>query len=219
MAVNLQNWVFLVPTVHELRFGDLKGNPEQIVGMVGHSSIQLQHKATCFRVCVATVEVYLYLLIHLTSTNSHKMDILRQIVKMKPAEDIAEFSVKYDGLILVSSAKKDEAVSAMRRFYKINRDTLEEGAAVISTLSCNRFVLSGNYFDTQRILLTAADNANPKLVCFIYNRGGFRRALECRVLLCDSEKDANLLSRCLNSVSKNCSFWYKRLTFFLLLNN
>ena len=130
-------------------------------------------------------------------------------MKRKPAEDMAELSVKYEGLVLVSSAKKNEAVSAMRRFYKINRDTLEEGAAVISTLSCNRFVLSGNYFDIQRILLTAVDKAQPELMCFVYNRGGFRRALECHILLCDSERDANLLSRCLNRDSKTAPFGTK----------
>ena len=98
------------------------------------------------------------------------MDILRQIIKRKPAEDMAEFSVKYDGLILVYSAKKHEAVNAMRKFYKINKDTLGKGEGVISTLSSNRFVLSGNYFDTQRILLTAVDKANPEMVCFVCNR-------------------------------------------------
>ena len=48
---------------------------------------------------VAIAEIYLSLLILFTSINSHKMDILRQIMKRKPAEDMAEFSVKYDGLI------------------------------------------------------------------------------------------------------------------------
>ena len=135
------------------------------------------------------------------------MDILRQIIKRKPAEDMAEFSVKYDGLILVYSAKKHEAVNAMRKFYKINKDTLGKGEGLISTLSSNRFVLSGNYFDTQRILMTAVDKANPEMVCFVYNRGGFRRALECHIFLCDSTMDAKRLSHCLNRDSKNRSIW------------
>ena len=137
------------------------------------------------------------------------MDILRQIMKRKPAEDMAEFSVKYDGLILVYSAKKHEAVNAMRKFYKINEDTLGKGEGVISTLSCNRFVLSGNSFDTQRILLTAVDKANPEMVCFVYNRSGFRRALECHIFLCDSTMDAKRLSHCLNRDSKTAPFGKK----------
>ena len=163
---------------------------------------------------VAIAEIYLSLLILFTSINSHKVDILRQIMKRKPAEDMAEFSVKYDGLILVSSAKKDEAVSAMRKFYKINKDTLRKGAPVTSTLSCNRFVLSGNYFDTQRILLTAVDKANPEMVCFVYNRGGFRRALECHIFLCDSKRDGKRLSRCLKRDTKTYSFYKKCLLSF-----
>ena len=119
------------------------------------------------------------------------MDILPQFAKRELAEDIAEFSVKYHGLILVSSDKKDEAVDAMRRFYKINKGSLGKGEHVMSTLFCNRFVLSGNYFDTQRILLTAVDKANPEMVCFVNNRSGFRRALECHIFLCDSKRMQN----------------------------
>ena len=113
-----------------------------------------------------------------------------------------EFSVRYNGFVLLPFLGREEVIRGTRKFYTICKTTMELSPPVVSRTSSCSFVISGNYFAARRIVCAEVDKSQPNLLCFVYNRGGIHSVLECHVLSCSSKSEAKSLCRVLREVGQ-----------------